>query len=79
MLQKDVEASQRAIELLDELEMEQNLKLKAKDRSMALQQRADQDAEVIARLRRERDELCQTMERLRSEHSTAHEERDQAI
>ena len=36
LLQKDAEASQRAIELLDELETKQNLKLKAKDRSTAL-------------------------------------------
>ena len=39
MLQKDAEANQRAIKLLDELEMEQNLKLKAEDKSTALQQR----------------------------------------
>ena len=57
LLQKDADASQRAIELLEELEMERDLKLKAEDRSMALQRRADQDAEAIARLRRERDEL----------------------
>ena len=37
------------------------------------------DAEVIARLHREQDELCQTIERLRSERGMAHEERDQAI
>ena len=46
---------------------------------MALQQRANQDAEVIARLRRERDELCQTVERLRLERGVAHGEHDQAI
>ena len=46
---------------------------------MVLQQRANQDAEVIARLRRERDELLQTVERLRSERSTVREERDRAI
>ena len=57
MLQKDTEASQRVVELLDELEMERNLNLKAEDRSMAPQQRVDQDAKVIARLRREQDEL----------------------
>ena len=34
---------------------------------------------MIARLRRERDELLQTVERLHSEHSTVHKERDQAI
>ena len=41
LLQKDVDASQRAIELLSELEMEQDLTLKAEDRSTALQQRAN--------------------------------------
>ena len=34
---------------------------------------------MIARLRRERDELRRTEERLRSERSTAHEDHDQAI
>ena len=57
LLQKDADASQQAIELLAELETERDLKLKAKDRSAALQRRADQDAEAIAQLRRERDEL----------------------
>ena len=59
--------------------MERDLKLKAEDRSTALQKRVNQDAEVIARLRRERDELCWTEERLRSERSMAHEERDRAV
>ena len=44
-----------------------------------LQQRADRDAAVIDGLCGERDELRRTEERLRSEHSTACEERDQAI
>ena len=57
LLQKDTDASQQSIELLAELEMERDLKLKAEDRSAALQRMADQDAEVIAQLRRERDEL----------------------
>jgi len=61
------------------LEREQDLKLEAEERSAALQQKANQDAEVVARLRRERDELCQTIERLCSEHGTAREERDQAV
>ena len=59
--------------------MEQNLRLEAEDRSVVLQRRADQDVEVIARLCRERDELCQTTERLCSEHGTVREERDWAI
>ena len=46
---------------------------------MALQQRVNQDAEVISWLRGEPDELCWTEERLRSERSTAREERDRAI
>ena len=46
---------------------------------MALQQRADRDAEVIAWLRGKRDELRRTEERLRTECSTACEERDRAI
>ena len=41
-------ASEQAIELLVELETEQDLKLKAEERYVVLQQRADRDAEVIA-------------------------------
>ena len=41
LLQKDADASQRAIELLVELETERDLKVKAEDRSTALQQRAN--------------------------------------
>ena len=36
LLQKDAEASQWAVELLAELEIERDLKLKAKDRSAVL-------------------------------------------
>ena len=36
LLQKDANGRQRAIELLEELEMERDLKLKAEDRSMML-------------------------------------------
>ena len=50
-------ASEKASELLAELQTEWDLKLKAEERFVALQQRADRDAEVIARLRGERDEL----------------------
>ena len=53
LLQKDVEAAERAVDLLAELEMERDLKLEAEERSVALQQKANLDAEVIARLRRE--------------------------
>ena len=41
LLQKDAEASQRAIEVLAELETERDLRRKAKERSTALQQRAN--------------------------------------
>ena len=64
---------------MEELERERDLKLEAEERSVALQQRANQDAEVIAWLHREHDELRQTIESLRSEHGTVCEERDQAI
>ena len=46
---------------------------------MALQQRVNLDAEAVARLCNERDELCQTTERLCSEHGTTHRECDQAV
>ena len=41
LLQKDTATSERASELLAELETERDLKLKAKERSVVLQQRAD--------------------------------------
>ena len=44
-----------------------------------LQWRADQDAEAIDQLRRERDELLQTAERLHLERSTVRKEHDRAI
>jgi hypothetical protein len=59
--------------------MERDLKLKAEERLMVLQQRVDRDATSITWLREERDELCQTEERLRSERSAAREDRDRAI
>ena len=76
LLQKNVEASQWAIDLLAELETERDLKLRAEERFAAMQQRVNLDAETIARLCRERDELCYTAERLYSEHSTICEERN---
>ena len=59
--------------------MERDLKLEAEERSVTLPQRVNQDAEVIARLCRERDKLRQTAERLRSEHGMAREERGQTV
>ena len=46
---------------------------------MALQQRVDRDAEMITRLREERDKLRQTKKRLRSECSATREGHDQTI
>ena len=43
-----------------------------KEKPVALEKRASLDAMVVARLRKERDELLQTMERLCSEHGAAH-------
>jgi len=79
LVRKDVEASKRAAEVLSELEMERDLRREAEDRSSDLQRRADQDAVLIDRLHRERDEARRDEERFRSERSTAHEERDRAI
>jgi len=76
LLQKDVEASKWAVDLLAELEMERDLKLRAKERSTTLQQRVNLDAKLIARLRRERDKLRQTVERLCSERGMGCEEHD---
>ena len=46
---------------------------------MALEQRVKLDAEAVARLRKERDELCHNAERLRSKRGAVCEERDQAV
>ena len=45
--------AERAVDLLAELERERDLKLEAEERSAALQQMVNLDAEVVARLRRE--------------------------
>ena len=57
LLQKDAEACQRAVDLLAKLERERDLKLEAEERSVALQHKANLDAEVVSRLCRKRDEL----------------------
>ena len=72
-------ASEHAVEVLADLETKQDLRRKAEDRSTALQQRVDRDAEVIAWLRGERNKLRRTKERLCSECSMACEDRDRAI
>ena len=46
---------------------------------MALEKRASLDATAVARLRKEQDELIQTIEGLHLECGTAHEECDQAF
>ena len=79
LLQKDAAASERAGELLAELQTEWDLKLKAEERSAMLQKKANQDAMVIDWLCRERDKLHQTEDRLRLERSTTHKECDWAI
>ena len=55
-----------------EVEKERVLKLGAKEKPMALENRASLDATAVARLRKEQDELIQTAERLRSERRSAH-------
>ena len=76
LLQKDAEAHQKILDLLVEVEKERELKLGVEEKLMALEKRVSLDAEVVARLCKERDEFFQTAERLYSEHGTAHEERD---
>ena len=64
---------------MDEVEKERELKLRAKERSTALEQRAKLDAEKVARLSGERDEQRQTSERLCLERGTICGECDQAV
>ena len=79
LLQKDAETHQRILDLLAKVEKERELKLGAKEKLAALEKRASLDAAVVARLRKERDELLQTAEKLHSERGVAHEEHDQAF
>ena len=60
LLQKDAETHQWILDHLGEVEKERDLKLDAKEKLMALQKRASLDAVVVARLRKEQDELLQT-------------------
>ena len=55
LLQKNTTASEKASELLAELQTERDLKLKAEERSTMLQEKANQDAAMIDRTIRERD------------------------
>ncbi|XP_066315515.1 uncharacterized protein [Miscanthus floridulus] len=79
LLQWDAEIHQRIIDLLAKAEKEWDLRLGAEERSVTLEQRAKLDAEVVAQLRKERDELRHTTERLCSEHGAAYGECNQAI
>ena len=79
LLQRDAETHQRILDLLAEAEKERELKLVDEEKFIALAWRTSQDAEAVAWLRKERDELLQTMGRLHSERSMARKERDQAI
>ena len=76
LLQRDAETRQWILDLLAEDEKELDLRLGAKERSVALEQTVKLDAEAVTWLRKERDELCQTMERLRSERGMAYGERN---
>ena len=55
------------------------LKLGAEEKLIALEKKASLDVAAVARLRKERDELLQTTERLHSECGVAHKERDHAF
>ena len=65
LLQNNAMASEKAGELLVELQTERDLKLKAKERSATLQEKANQDAVVVNRAIQEHDkarreaEACQ--------------------
>jgi hypothetical protein len=58
------------------VEKERNLKLAIKGRLTASETRMRQDAATIERLRKERDGLLQTVQRLHSDRNTAHGECD---
>ena len=60
-------ASEKAGELLAELQMERDLKLKAEERSTTLQEKANQDAVVVDRAIRERDEARREAEARRGD------------
>ena len=60
-------ASDRAGELLAELQTERDLKLKAEERSTTLQEKANQDAVVIDRAIQERNEAHREAEARRAD------------
>ena len=56
LLEKDAQASRRAVEAQNELETERNLRRKAESEAVALQKMVVEDAVLIDRLRGEQDE-----------------------
>ena len=74
LLQQDAKTRQGIHDLLVKAEKERGLRLVAEERSAALEQRAKLDAEVVAQLHKERDELCHTVERLCSKRGMAYGE-----
>ena len=79
LLKKEAETRQQILDLLGEVEKERDLKLRAEEKLVALEKRVRLDVMAVAQLRKERDELIQTVERLCSERGAAREERDQAF
>ena len=79
LLQKDAETRQWILDLLAKVEKERELKMGDEEKLSTLEKRVSLEATVVSRLRKERDELLQTEERLCSEHGMAHEEHDQAF
>ena len=71
MLQKDAETHQRILDLLSEVEKERDLRLGAEEKLTDQEKSPSLDAAAIARLRKERDELIQTAERLHLERGAA--------
>ena len=51
LLQRNAAANEKAGEVLKELEMERDLRRKAESRAAALQQKVDEDVEVVRSLR----------------------------
>ena len=56
LLQRNVAANEKAGKILKELEMERDLQWKAESRATALQQKVDEDVEVVRSLRADLDD-----------------------
>ena len=57
LLQRNAAANEKAGEVLKELEMERDLQWKAESRAMALQQKVDEDVEVVHSLLADLDDV----------------------